>query len=59
MAAALSASVDTKSYRVPLVIRPSTLGDAAVVTAAALASALVVRRRLDRLDRVAVLKSRD
>ena len=59
-AAALSASMDTESYRFPLVIRPSTFGYAAAVTAAAaLASGLIVRRRLDRLDLVAVLKSRD
>jgi putative ABC transport system permease protein len=52
--------MDTESYRFPLVIRPSTYGYAAVTTAAAaLASALIVRRRIDRLDLVAVLKSRD
>jgi putative ABC transport system permease protein len=60
MAAALSASMDTESYRFPLVIRPATFGYAAVTTAAAaLASALIVRRRIDKLDLVAVLKSRD
>jgi putative ABC transport system permease protein len=31
----------------------------AVVLAAAVASALIVRRRIDRLDLVAVLKARD
>jgi putative ABC transport system permease protein len=60
--AALLAEValDTETYRFPLVIRPSTYGYAAAMTAAAaLASALVVRRRIDRLDMVSVLKSRD
>jgi len=52
--------LDTETYRFPLVITPATYGYAAVVTVvAALASGLVVRRRLDRLDLVAVLKSRD
>ena len=39
---------------------PATYAYAALMTgAAALASALIVRRRIDRLDLVAVLKSRD
>jgi putative ABC transport system permease protein len=47
-------------FRIPLVIRPSTYAYAGLVTAAAgLVSALVVRRRIDRLDLVAVLKTRD
>jgi putative ABC transport system permease protein len=42
------------------VIRPSTYAYAAVVTVVAgLVSALVVRRRIDRLDLVGVLKTRD
>jgi putative ABC transport system permease protein len=46
--------------RVRLVIENSTYVIAsAIVIAAALASALVVRRRVDRLDLVAVLKTRD
>ena len=53
-------SVDTEMFRIPLVISPATYGYAAVVTiAAALCSGLVVRRMLDHLDLVAVLKSRD
>ncbi|MEN9704510.1 MAG: hypothetical protein RLZZ393_389 [Pseudomonadota bacterium] len=46
--------------RIPLVILPTTYAYAAMVTlAAALASALVVRRRIDTLDLIAVLKTRD
>jgi putative ABC transport system permease protein len=42
------------------VIRPRTYAWAAIaVVAAALASALVVRRHIDRLDLVAALKTRD
>ena len=60
MAYLVSLALNTETYRFPLVIRAATFGYAAVVTAAAaLASGLVVRRRLDRLDLVAVLKSRD
>jgi putative ABC transport system permease protein len=44
----------------PVVILPRTYAWAAIcVVAAALASALVVRRRIDRLDMVAALKTRE
>jgi putative ABC transport system permease protein len=47
-------------YRVPLVLEPSTYGfAAAVVVVSACVSGLVVRRRLDRLDLVSVLKTRE
>jgi putative ABC transport system permease protein len=47
-------------YRVPLVLDPGTYGfAAAVVLVSACVSGLVVRRRLDRLDLVAVLKTRE
>ncbi len=50
----------TELYRFPLVIRPRTYAFAAcTVIAAATISGMVVRRRLDRLDLVAVLKTRD
>ena len=45
-------------FRSPLA-PPSYVGAACVVLLAALVSALVVRRRADRLDLVAVLKARD
>ena len=51
---------DTELFRIPLVINRSTFGFAATVTVlAAVASGLVVRRHLDRLDLVSVLKSRE
>jgi len=47
-------------YRVPMVMEWSSYGfAAAVVIVAALLSGLLVRRRLDRLDLVAVLKTRE
>jgi len=47
-------------YRIPLVILPSSYGKAILVTLIATAtSALIVRRRLDRLDLIAVLKTRE
>ena len=50
----------TELYRVPLWIEPSTLGIAVLIAVVAVAvSALWVRRRLDRLDLVAVLKTRE
>lgn len=51
---------ETELYRFPLIISSSTYGfAAATVLVAAIVSGLVVRRRLDRLDLVAVLKSRE
>jgi putative ABC transport system permease protein len=53
-------SLQTELFKVPLVIDPSTYGwTALVIVAAAGLSALVVRRRLDRLDLVGVLKTRE
>jgi putative ABC transport system permease protein len=52
--------LDTEMFRVPLVINLSTFGFAAsVVVVATILSALVVRRNLDHLDLVAVLKSKE
>jgi putative ABC transport system permease protein len=51
---------DTELFRLPLRIEPSTYGFAAVVTLlAALISGLIVRRQIDRLDLVSVLKSKE
>jgi len=51
---------DTELFRIPLVISRQTYGFAAIVTGlAAIVSGLIVRRRLDRLDLVSVLKSRE
>lgn len=59
-AALLAQSLDTELYRIPLVIDPSTYAFAAVVIiVASFASGLIVRRRLDHLDLVSVLKSKE
>lgn len=51
---------ETELYRFPLVVNPATYATAAgIVALASLLSGLVVRRRLDRLDLVAVLKTRE
>lgn len=50
----------TEVYRIPLHIEPATYGLAILtVLIAAIASALLVRRRIDRLDLVSVLKTRE
>lgn len=60
LASALVAQLATEVFRFPLVIRPTTYAMATTVTlVAALASALIVRRRIDHFDLVAVLKARD
>jgi putative ABC transport system permease protein len=47
-------------FRIPLVINQSTFAiSSLVVIAAAIVSALLVRRRVDRLDLIRVLKTRD
>ena len=56
----LSLKFATELFRVPLVIEEATLGlAAAIILATTLACALLVRRRLDRLDLIAVLKTRE
>lgn len=60
LAGVIVAAMQTETQRFPLVIAPATYAFAVtVVTAAALVSGFVVRRRIDRLDLVAVLKARD
>ena len=50
----------TELFRVPLYLEPSTFGWAMLIgLAATAASAFLVRRRLDRLDLIAVLKTRE
>ena len=60
MSKAILAAVDNELYRFPLVITYQNIATSAlaVVIATAL-SGLVVRRKLDRLDLVAVLKTRE
>jgi putative ABC transport system permease protein len=53
-------SFSSDLYSIPLVLKPATFAFASlIVLAATLASVLVVRRRLDRLDLVAALKTRE
>jgi putative ABC transport system permease protein len=53
-------TLQSEVYRIPLVITaPNVAWSLLTVLAASLVSALVVRRKLDRLDLVAVLKTRE
>ena len=57
---AVAASMTGSRMHIPVVLAPSTYAFAvAVFVVAALVSALVVRRRIDRLDLVEVLKARE
>lgn len=56
----MAAGFETELFRIPLVIERGTYGFAgAVVLVAAMSTGLTVRRRIDRLDLVAVLKTRE
>jgi putative ABC transport system permease protein len=60
LAALATRGMDTDLYRIPLVVDRSTFAFAAtVVLTATLLSGLVVRRQLDRLDLVSVLKTKE
>lgn len=60
LAALATTALQTETHRFPFVISPATDGFAVVtVLLAAIVSSLVVRRRLDQLDLVAVLKAAD
>ncbi|WP_407351782.1 ABC transporter permease [Luteimonas sp. R10] len=60
MALAMVRSIESEVYRFPLAVAPATMAwSALVVIAAAAVSGLIVRRRLDRLDLVGVLKTRE
>jgi putative ABC transport system permease protein len=55
-----STAFETELYRMPLVVRPETYGMAvSICVAATVVSAASVRRRLDRLDLIGVLKTRE
>lgn len=59
-AAVIRLAYDTELFRIPLLVTRSTYGFAVSVTlAAALLSRLAVRRMLDRLDLIPVLKSKE
>lgn len=60
LARIMTSAFETELYRVPLVIHASTYGTAILIALAATAlSAALVRRRLDRLDLIEVLKTRE
>ncbi len=60
MAVAILSTVDPERYRWPVVIRPATYAFAALaVVVATLATWLVVRARLQRLDLIGALKTRE
>ena len=60
MTAYIAARMKSDLFRVPMVMDPSSYGfAAAVVILSAILSGLLVRSRLDRLDLVAVLKTRE
>jgi putative ABC transport system permease protein len=60
IATALSNSFSSDLYAVPLVLEPAIFARASlVVLAASLVSVLLVRRRIDRMDLVAVMKTRE
>lgn len=59
-AALVCTALATELFRIPLVVLPATYSYAAtVILVATLVSGLLVRRKLDHLDLVAVLKSRE
>jgi putative ABC transport system permease protein len=60
LAALVVRAFDTEVYRLPLIIAPRTyLLAMTTVVAAAFVSGLIVRRRLNRLDLIGVLKTRE
>jgi putative ABC transport system permease protein len=60
LSAAIAEMIRPETFTIPLVIQPRTYAFACgVVLAAAAVSALAVRRRIDRLDLVSALKTRD
>jgi putative ABC transport system permease protein len=57
---ALAGALQSDQFFFPVIIQPRTFAWAAIcVVLAAVASALVVRRHIDRLDMVAALKTRE
>lgn len=60
MILAMASTVDPETFRLPVILTPQSYALAAVVAlAAAAVSALLVRRKLDKLDLIAVLKTRE
>ena len=60
LAAVMLSSVNQELYRLPAIVTGETYAFSVAVTlVAALLSAVALRRQLDRLDLVAVLKARE
>ena len=60
IAEAMARAFESELFRVPIVVGPEVYAWASgVVILSAFASALVVRRRVDRLDMIEVLKTRE
>ncbi len=60
LAWSMSLSFETELFRIPLAVSRETYGfSALVVLASATVTGLIVRRRIDRLDLIAVLKTRE
>jgi putative ABC transport system permease protein len=60
LVAAIIPQMDSEMFRIPVVVSPDTYALAATtIVVATIVSAMVVRRRLDRLDLVEVLKTRE
>jgi len=56
----MTSSFDTELFRIPLVIKASTYGVAVIIAlVSAAVSAVLVRRRVDQLDLIQVLKTRE
>jgi putative ABC transport system permease protein len=52
--------LQTDLFRIPLIVEPRSYSFAAIVVlASGLISALAIKRKLDRLDLVAVLKTKE
>lgn len=60
LSAAIARSLETETLRVPLIVDPATYVTAAlIIVAAVIISMVAVRRRLDRIELVAALKTRE
>lgn len=60
IAAMMTQSFSSDLYSMPLVLKPATYAySSLIVLGASLVAALIVRRRLDKLDLVAVMKTRE
>jgi putative ABC transport system permease protein len=60
MVLGIASTIDPETWRMPVILTPKSYAFASVVAlAASAASALLVRRKLDRLDLIGVLKTRE